>query len=312
MKFSKTPLLTVLTVSVLLNAFFAIKAIVQKSENKQSSRYEYLSKRIFAENRNDVLINFIPLRQALKTYVTKQPYPIGVYFEYLPAGTSIGVNDTLEVKIASLIKIPVVMATYKAIEEKKLTLDQVITIDEDDIDSSFGTLWEKGSGTTLTIQEAINLILKESDNTASRALTDVLPELSIERVFDSLDIPKNHEENYTLISPKNYTSILRSLYLSSYLEQKNSNALLDILTQTNYNDKLPAGVKHMVPVAHKIGVYNTDDKNELPIYSDCGIVYVPNRPYSLCIMMRGYKEEEVRKHMQLISSMVYQYIVKVN
>ncbi len=311
MKLLKNPLLTALTVSVLLNVFFTIKTILQENEAKQSSRYEYLSKRIFAENQNDILINFTPLREALRAYVGKQPHPIGVYFEYLPAGTSIGVNDSLETKIASLIKIPVVMAAYKAIEEKKITLDQVITVGEDDIDPTFGALWEKGPGTTLTVKETIDLALKESDNTATRALTDALPEFSIERVFNSLDIPKNKEENYILISPKNYTSILRSLYLSSYLEQEDSDAILETLTQTKYNDKLPAGVEEKVPVAHKIGTYNIDDRQE-SVYSDCGIVYVPNRPYSLCIMMHGYAEEEVRQHMQLISNMVYQYIVKVN
>jgi hypothetical protein len=42
---------------------------------------------------------------------------------------------------------------------------------------------------------------------------------------------------------------------------------------------LPDGVPSNVKVAHKIG-------ESLETYSDCGIVYYPGRPYSLCLMIK--------------------------
>ena len=128
------------------------------------------------------------------------------------------------------------------------------------------------------MEEAIRLSLVESDNTASSLLLSVAPS-SIDSVFDNLDIPKEKEGKYHIISPKNYSSIFRSLYLSSYLSRQSSNEILNILTQTIFNDKIAALPTKDIKVAHKIGVLNSVNSNET-IYTDCGIVYVPNgRPH---------------------------------
>ena len=141
-------------------------------------------------------------------------------------------------------------------------------------------------------------------------LLDALPKNALDDVADYLDIPKEKQENFIVISPKNYSSILRSLYLSSYLQESSSSEIIDILTKTTFNDKLPAGVESRVKVAHKVGVY-TNPKVTVPTFSDCGIVYVPQRPYILCIMTNT-SEENARRHMTDISKMIYDYVSSVN
>lgn len=302
---------SILLVLLLVTNFLwlTVNLSLAERESDRAKQYPFLSKRIFIESQNDILINFTPLRQAMRDYLSKQPGNIGVFFEYLPSGNSIGVNDQMEVKIASLVKIPVVMAAYKAIEDQKLQPGKVITVGQEDIDKSFGSLWRQGAGTKITVEESIRLMLVESDNTAVRALTDELPEFAIENVFDSLDIPKEKEGGYAVISPKSYTSILRSLYLSSYLQREHSNAILNTLTKTNFTDRLPSGVPGNVSVAHKIGIYELDKLH--PVFSDCGIIYAPNRPYSLCVMTQDIEEEASRSQMRTISKMVYGYVSAV-
>lgn len=281
----------------------------QEPKQEDLGQYPYLSKRIFTASQNDILINFIPLRTAMREYVNSQDDQIGVYFEYLPSGTSIGVNDNLEINLASLVKIPLVMAIYRQMEKNELKKDDVLTIKKENIDPKFGDLWKKGEGTTLTAEEAIRLSLINSDNTASNVLRSAIPALAIDHVFDSLDIPKDAKGAFHIISPKNYSSILRSLYLSSYLTETSSNEILDILTMTVFDDKIAAGVPKNIKVAHKIGVFSAKDAPE-KTYSDCGIVYIPQRPYLLCIMTKS-NEEKAREHMQHISKMVYGYVVAV-
>lgn len=258
------------------------------------------------ESQNDFLIHFVPLRNAMNEYVAKQKEEIGVYFEYLPTGTSIGVNDRLEVRFASLIKIPVVMAAYKQIEQGNLSLHNSIIIQEENIHKGFGTLWKKGAGTTITIDEAIRLSLVESDNTALRAITSQLPLGAIEDVFNNLDITVDSGDGYPIISPKNYSSILRSLYLSSYLDRKDSYAILEYLTKTPFADMIDAGVPDTITVAHKIGVFDP-----LGIFSDCGIVYVPNRPYIICVMVKA-DQTTATNHMQILSKMIYGFVSRVD
>lgn len=274
-----------------------------------SAQYPFLSKRIFAENQNDILINFIPLRTAMREYVSKQNNQIGVYFEYLPSGSSIGANDNLEVALASLIKTPLVMGVYRQIEQGKVKKDDTLTIKKEELDPKFGDLWKKGAGTRLTVEEAINYTLIKSDNTAANTLASIVPTTTIDNVFDSLDISTNKEGEITVISPKSYSSIFRSLYLSSYLKRDSSNEILNILTRTDFHDMITAGIPDTVKVSHKVGIFNSATNTHRG-YSDCGIIYIPQRPYLLCIMAKTDKEQ-TKKHMQHLSKMVYGYMLAI-
>lgn len=294
-----------LIVSLCFNVLLINKKSPEATARGQAASYPLLSKRIFAENQNDILINFTSLRSSVREYIGKQSEVIGLYFEYLPSGTSIGVNALMEVELASLIKVPVVMATYRAIEEGDVALDHQLVLKSEHIDQRFGELWKRGVGAKITVSDAIRLTLVDSDNTASKMLAEQLPADALDRVFDSLDLPKKRQGDSVVSSPKSYTSILRSLYLSSYLSRSHSNDVLHILTQTKFNDKLPAGIARGVAVAHKTGVIETPGSPS--IYNDCGIVYVPNRPYSLCVMVVG-SEDAARTHIQHLSAEVYNYV----
>lgn len=262
----------------------------------------FVAPRVFTAQANDILINFVPLRASLREYVAKQSTAIGVYFEYLPSGTSIGVNDREEFFQASLVKVPMAMVIYKRVEEGDISLTQELTIKENDLDPAYGVLWQKGVGHKLTVQEAIDEMLVYSDNTALKVLFHKYPAF-LDEVFDYLDLPKDSENNLPIVSPKNYASIFRALFLSSYLRPEFSNEILEILTMTNFHDKLPAGVPEGIPVAHKIGVLRKEG-----VFSDCGVIYPPERPYILCVMVRG-TEDEAREHTKTISKTVYEYIV---
>ncbi len=307
---------TLLALSLALNAglgfvFFTSRAEPDETliplHSHESDTYPYLSKRIFAEKQNDILINFLPLRAALREYIDQIPRSdqMGIYFEYLPSGNSIGINEKEEFEIASLIKTPLVMEVYREIEEGRVDKNTLLTVKEENLDKRFGTLWQKGAGTQLTVEEAIRLALVESDNTAANTLLSVIPGEFTENVFESLDIPTTKDGELILISPKNYSSVFRSLYLSSYLMRRSSNEILHRLTETTWNKQLAAGIPPGIKVAHKFGVWQNDR-----VHTDCGIVYVPDRPYLLCMMVKS-EREKADEYMTHVSKMVYGYVVAV-
>lgn len=316
MKFSRVPTVLLL-LSIAANSFFAYQfftaaksSVTEKQADlADSKQYPYLSKRIFAENQNDILVNFIPLRLALREYVEKQGDKVGVYFEYLPSGTSIGVNDKEAIKLVSLSKVPLVMSIFKKIEKKKMSLSDILTVKKEHLDERFGSLWKKGEGAQLSIEELIKLALVESDNTAYNILFDQLTPQEVNGIYEGLDIQISKEGEHMLVSPKSYSSIFRSLYLSSFLLEENSNRILEILTKTAFNDKIPAGVPENIKVAHKIGVFEKLAGSQ-NVFIDCGIIYVPNRPYVLCVFVHD-TNEQTQKHMSYISKMIYGYIVAV-
>lgn len=262
---------------------------------------KYVSPSVFSENTQDIIINFMPLRERLRNYVAEEEGEVGMYFEYLPSGTSIGINDRNEFFQASLVKVPMAMVMYKHVEKGDASLSDIMELREEHLDPAYGQLYKKGVGYKLTVQEAIDAMLVDSDNTALKVLFRKYPTF-LDEVFDFLDLPKDTDDNLPVVSPKNYASIFRALYLSSYLEPAFSNEILEILTHTAFHNKIPAGVPQEVPVAHKIGVLRPES-----IFSDCGIVYVPDRPYILCAMVKG-TEDQANKQISTISKMVYEYV----
>ena len=267
----------------------------------------YLSKRIFLPDPNDTIIDLMPLRKEMAAYAETIPEPFGLHFEYLPSGSSIGINDRASFIEASLLKVPVTIKLYQLKNEGLLSLNDVVRLEEEDMDPTFGALWQRGVGAELTVRELVHLMLQDSDNTAlqmlGRKMASVRPGF-VNEIFDNLDIPKESGEHGVVISAKSYTSILRSLYLSAALPKKDANEILGILTETSFSDMLPAGLPADVPVAHKVGIYQ---KENFFTYGDCGIVFIPRRPYSLCIFVHG-SQEHAKRYMKDFSRMAYEFI----
>lgn len=284
--------------------------VIKSAKNVSSAQefYPLLSKRIHSEFRQDIVLNFLELRTSLRKQVAPYKNTFGFYFEYLPTGTTIGVNEKTEFYAASLFKVPVVMAYYHYKERLNLKDDPTLEIKEEHIDKNFGDLWKKGIGAKIKASEAVRLTLVESDNTAVKLLAPFIKEEDFNAVYLALDVDLKSDEAGALISAKNYSSILKALYFSSVLSKESSNEILDMLTKTKFPDKIEAGVPHGILVAHKIGDF--EDKKGVQGFRDCGIVYVPRRPYILC-MFSVSDEHTARQRMKVLSKTVYDFVSKV-
>lgn len=301
----------VLVFSLLLNVLLSFlvwqgKGNKEKQINEQET-YPLLSKRIFVENLNESIVNFYPLRRKLRELAMPWGDSFAFYFEYLPTGISIGVNEKTEIDSASLVKVPLVMAYYHQVENSGLEQkNPVVALEQRHIDSGFGDMWQRGVGAHVSVEEAIRLSLVNSDNTASNVVASIVSGGEYTQVYEGLDIDMTRNQDMRLsIGARSYASVLKALYLASVVNREHSQKILKYLTQTPFNDKLVAGVPSDIKVAHKIGIYQGK------IYQDCGIVYVPSRPYLLCMMSHS-NEDDARSRMVSISKTVYEYVAGVN
>jgi beta-lactamase class A len=231
-----------------------------------------------------------------------------LYFEYLPTGTSIGINDRTEFYIASLLKVPVVMAYFHHQEKLGDEGDPQVTLEDRHIDKAFGTLWQRGVGTKVSLGEAVEAALTQSDNTAFNLLNEYVDQEDLDYVFDGLDLLVKYQsqDRQTIMTVKGYSSIFKALYYGALLSKEHSNEILNLLTKSQFVDEIPAGVTPGVPVAHKVGIYNTAN---LRVHSDCGIVYLPRRPYLLCIASKS-DEATSNERIKSISQAVYEFVSK--
>lgn len=286
--------------------------IYKNSLNTKQERYNLLADRILSTNGNERIVNFTDLRQKLTDYTDAnlQNIDYSIYYEYLPTGTSVGLNETHTLIGASLLKVPFAMQYYHALEEGTLKKDDIITLTQANLDSTYGSLYKKGSGYKLTLDDLVTTMLRDSDNTALRALADVLSQKvglqTIDQVFNFVDLSyASDKEGSTLIGAEAYSSILKCLYFACYISKEHSQEVLYTLTNTTFNDRLKRYIPQdtMPTIAHKIGSF------EQSTQSDCGIFYVPTRPYLLCVMING-SDEFASQHIGKISVIVYEHMTQ--
>lgn len=206
------------------------------------------------------------------------------------------------------MKVPVMAAVMKNVEEGTLSLNTTVTILEEDLDSDYGPLAFEGAGKTYTVEELLVYETKFSDNTANRALHRQLKPLDFENAVLGSGLLyssffENKENIEYPLSAKEYSNLFRSLYYSTYLKRQSSNYLLSLLTEKEFKEGLRAGVPPEIPIAHKTGRWY--DGNYI---HDCGIVYYPYYPYILCTMTQNMTEEEAYDKTEEISRIVFEYV----
>ncbi len=277
-----------------------------RHETQQAQEFPYLAKQLFIENPNDIRFDFTGLKNALLNDIGPDNENIGVYFEYLSSGVSFTINPELEVVAASLMKTAVAMEIYKLVERGNLSFDQQVTITEDLLNDEYGDLYKTALGKSYSIEELVNIMLIESDNTASETLISLLPfqAESVLNVFNTLDEQRTVDvDNRLTITSQQYSRLFKCLYLACYNNKTDSNEILEILSRTNSTDRITKLLPEDVRVSHKFGSFSS-------IYrTDCGIVYAQDGAanYSLCIVIRG-TDPVASQEMARISLLTYNYV----
>jgi beta-lactamase class A len=249
-----------------------------------------------------------PLRTEMQQIVVqyeKSGHRIGVYFEFLNTGSNISINQDSRFWPASLSKLPTALAVVKKIEKGEWRFSDELILTDKDLDNRFGELYKKPPGTRLTIETLLQESLINSDNTAHGVLvhnlrsedyTDILEALGLEELFD-----KNYD-----ITAKEYSRVFSSLYNASYLDREHSQKLLDLLARTHFESFIDEEVPPEVVFSHKIG-----EAYEQRIFLDSGIVYVPNRPYLITVLVQtaeGSGIEKAKEIMGELSKAAYNFV----
>lgn len=236
------------------------------------------------------------LQNSITTYIEdlqeeNKDLQVSVYFRDLRNGPLFGIHQTEPFAPASLLKVPVLIAVLRAADVHPGFLEQKVQWEGTageiaNIEESEGAIVPKKE---YTIRELLDHMIINSDNIATQLLkasVDKIEQDFIGRTFDELGIilqPINGEDHITI---KNYISIYRILYNSSFLSPENSQLALDLLTKTSFNDGIIAGLPAGTKVAHKYGIFETNDGKSKQLH-DCGIVYHAGQNYLLCIMTRS-------------------------
>src|SRR3990167_969624 len=285
------------------------------SSSSSSSEFPLVNKAITADIGKHFIINFRPLRVEMEKIQKKYSQKTYIYFSYLNNGSWVGLSEREEFAAASTLKVPLAMSLMKAVEGGKLKLSDPYALGNLDLNDNFGDLYKVGKDSEFTVEELLKIMLEQSDNTALNALYSIFLHIGIDDPlndvysylgWDFLDAPPilNEKPNYSKINSKTLSNMFQALYNAKYISIENSNKILGYLANTPFSDKIRAGVPEDVVVSHKIGTSGGDQT-----FSDCGIIYAPNRNYILCLGSNGGDEKVAAKFMAEVSAAVYKYVI---
>lgn len=269
-----------------------------------------------AELNHSSLGQMIRLEKKIKLEIEKQiemknSSKISVYFRELNNGHWIGVGENEKYSPASLLKLPILLAAYKQAELDPLFLTKKVNSES----HRAGYIQNLGNnGFVLpvdriySIQELLEIMIVFSDNTAKDLVVKNLDPKILNNSFDDLgiDIFRYKDFEYS-ISTKEYATYFRVLYNASYLNKEYSKKALELLLKSRFKLGLVSQLPLDVAVAHKFGERDIDEVHKKQLH-DCGIVYLENKPYIVCIMVIGNEFKSIENTIGSISKLIFDFL----
>lgn len=232
-----------------------------------------------------------------------------VYFRDLSGGPYIDINADDTFSPGSLLKVPLAMSIYEQAESNPSILTQELNYTGTETnDPQFFPPTKVLAPGQYTVSQLLTQMLTQSDNNATNVLANYIGVSAFEATYQHIGVavPPTEGQDYTTTTHA-YASFFSILYNATYLDADDSEAMLNLLSQTSFKQGIVAGVPKGIVVSHKFGERAFADSS-LDQLHDCGIVYAPNHPYVICIMTQGYDFAKLAKTIADLSNVAYNYV----
>jgi beta-lactamase class A len=244
------------------------------------------------------------LESRLKPIISAHKGKVAVAVKHLGTGESFGYHETDVMPTASLIKFPVMIEAYRQAAAKKVDLNSVVVLKEQDKVPGSGILTSHfTAGARFTLRDSVRLMIAYSDNTATNLVLDAIGIGATAATMEAMGYPntKIHAKVFrrdTTVFPErskkfglgstNAAEMIRlceSLYRKEVISAKDSDEMLAHLRACEDRDKFPRFLPPDVKVAFKTGSL-ADTRTA------AGILEWPAGPVALCVL--SYENEDKR------------------
>jgi beta-lactamase class A len=203
---------------------------------------------------------------------------------------------------ASTIKVAVLLAVFKACEEKKLRMDDALHVRNRFLSMGDGMPYRLQRnrdadaevhdriGRTMHIEQLAHLMITVSSNLATNLLLDfvgleyaknVIKEAGLEgiRLMRGVEDNAAHEMRINNeVTAMGLVRLFRLILDGKFISAASRNQMLEILGDQQFNSMIPAKLPEGTRVAHKTGEVST-------VCHDAGLVFPAGRePYALAIL----------------------------
>lgn len=244
-----------------------------------------------------------------KQYPTIKP---AIYVWEYENGKYVDINADSLYSAASIIKLPVLVRMFKAIEAKQMTIYDEMTLTEYYRSSGSGNLQYAQSGNKYTLDRLAKTMIQDSDNTSTNmimsklgGMDDVnigLRDWGISKTYVRTWLPDLKGTNKT--TAKDMAKILYNLDNPGFLNINSREYIIDYLSHVKNNRLIAAGLGEGAMFIHKTGDIGT-------MLGDAGIVYAQNgKKYIVVILAnRPHNAPQGKDFIVKASNLIYKFIV---
>jgi D-alanyl-D-alanine carboxypeptidase (penicillin-binding protein 5/6) len=243
------------------------------------------------------------LGDVLKPAIERHEGEVGIAVKNLKTGETFEYQADKAMPTASLIKLPVMIATYEAIDKEKLNPSVMIELKKDDQVQGSGILTSHFSpGTKISLRDAIHLMIVYSDNTATNLVLDKLGLNTTNECMERLDCPdtrinskvfqgktsinKARSKQFGLgsTSAREMVKLCEMLYEKKLVTKDACKQMLAHMYACEDKLKVPRFLPPGTNVAHKTGSVPESR-------TDAGIIDTPCGPIAYCILTNKNKDK---------------------
>jgi beta-lactamase class A len=266
------------------------------------------------------------LKKKINAEFTKNKGIFAMAYKDLSTGEEILINEKIHFHAASTMKTPVLIEAYKQAAAGKFSINDPVTIKNefksivdgssfslDPKDDSDTELYTK-IGTQVKIYDLLYLMIIKSSNLATNLIIDLVGAKNANNSMreigaNDIQVLRGVEDTKAFRKGLNNTTtaydqmlIFSKMAEGKVVNQESSDAMIKILLDQKFNDKIPAKLPKNIKVAHKTGWITG-------VNHDAGIVYLPDgRKYVLVFLSKELTDDQAAvKSMAKISRMIYNY-----
>ncbi|WP_232731615.1 serine hydrolase [Kamptonema formosum] len=251
------------------------------------------------------------LKMQLQALAAQNPdLAAGAFFADLDTGAYIDLNGSQALPAASTIKLPILIAFFQDVDAGKISLEEPLTLREEDIAEGSGDMQYDNPGRSYTALETATKMIAISDNTATNMLIERLGGAeTLNQRFASWGLTETAIRNKlpdlegtNTTSPKDLGNLMAQVNQGELVSLRSRDRLLGIMQRTENNTLLPQGLGEGATIAHKTGTIAS-------MLGDAGIVDLPTgKRYIAAVMVkRPDNDPRAEELIRQFSRKVYLY-----
>lgn len=230
------------------------------------------------------------MAQELSRLASHHQGRVAIYLTDLKDGKSWSFHPDDLFPSASLIKVPIMVCVFYAIQDGRLALSEKLTLRRHNRVGGSGSLKWSPDGTRRSVRDLLQLMISESDNTATNLVIEALGLGYIQQQFPKMGLlytgiyKEGMSLNGSRVAHENYTTaremnmLMEKIYKGEMIDKPSSQLMLDILRHKKaVASRLAKGLPAGWEIAHKTGLLRH-------ACHDSAVFLTPNGDYAMTVL----------------------------